>query len=246
MTIVALVFTLYLLLDEFDRDTRLLLTSLAILYWPLAYHFLDAQVQIFILLLLTLSMRCLTRQYDVLAGSILAIAGLLRVFPLIFLGYLLIRRRWTSLLAMLFTLVTGAAITLRLLGVTRALAFLRVMGPLSEQLKAPVAISLPALISRGFWLFDDTNWPLELARHITIGIACSRLLILAVRATTKNSTCALQTDKAFGLWAVTILLLTPTTRPYCMVLLFLPFAQLVSAAKTERCRRSGYASAVIL
>ena len=69
---------LFLLLNqECDLPSALLLAAAAVLYEPLASHFHFAQVQLTILLLLTLVMRSLRRGHEAAAGLALAVASLL-------------------------------------------------------------------------------------------------------------------------------------------------------------------------
>src|SRR5208282_217234 len=115
----------YLLLDHLpqDNDLRLSLVSLAILYLPITDNLVFAQTQIAILLLLTLFMRWMASGRFALAGSVVALAGLLKVFPIILVGYLLARRQWKAILYAGLVLVVGGLLTLGLIGVGRTLEF---------------------------------------------------------------------------------------------------------------------------
>jgi Glycosyltransferase family 87 len=81
---------LMLLRDHFDLMHGLLLTVITILYAPLVSHFHFGQTQILILLLLTLAMRWLRKRRDVAAGAALAMATLLRLYPLVLVAYLVL------------------------------------------------------------------------------------------------------------------------------------------------------------
>jgi Glycosyltransferase family 87 len=222
---------LFLLLDEFDLSGGLLLAALAIFYAPVTSHFHFAQTQILVLLLLTLAMRAVKNGHDAVAGATLALAGLLRVFPLIMVGYLLVCRKWFALLSMGLVLAAGVSVTSAFLGFGRTLSFLQLIFPLSQQLRAPVAISLPAAISRMFWLFkEQPSELLDLVRRITVLIACLFVVALTIRATaTRNRVNTVASGRVFGLWVVTMVLITPTAWPHYMVLLLLPFALLASS-----------------
>ena len=65
-----------------------------LLYSPLSDHIAFAQVQILILLMLVLAMRWLAIGREVAAGLMLALAAMLKAFPLVLALYLIITRRW--------------------------------------------------------------------------------------------------------------------------------------------------------
>jgi hypothetical protein len=223
---------LFLLLNqECDLPSALLLAAAAVLYEPLASHFHFAQVQLTILLLLTLVMRSLRRGHEAAAGLALAVASLLRLFPVIFVGYLLMRRKWQALFYMGLALAVGAAITWGFLGTTRAQGFFQMVDPLSRQLKVPANMSVAALVSRLFWRLAGPSHPsIELGRRMAVGLAEMVIMTLTILASAKRGWTADEDDAVFGLWVVTMVLLTPTTWGHYLVLLFLPFSLLAKAA----------------
>jgi hypothetical protein len=86
---------------------------------------------------------------------------------------------------------------------------------------------------------------LELLRHATVILAQLSVLAMTVRATLAESRgSADRHQRAFGLWVVTTVLLSPTAWVHYMVLLLIPFAQLIGAyAKTSsRALRLGLGS----
>jgi hypothetical protein len=98
LNVVALAVTLFLLLRPsrtgLSPPIGLTIAVMTILYDPVAMNFEYAQRQIVILLLLVVAMRAMERDYDWLAGIMLATAGLLRAFPLLLMVYLGLVRRW--------------------------------------------------------------------------------------------------------------------------------------------------------
>ena len=140
INVTLLMCVLWLLLRDLDWLDGLLLASLAIFYAPFTWHFQNEQAQILILLLLVLAMRWLRTGREAPAGIAVAVASLLRAFPLLLLGYLVVRRRWIALFYAAFGLLVGFAVTCAFLGISRSFAFFELVVPLSQQLKAPVAI----------------------------------------------------------------------------------------------------------
>ena len=100
-----------------------MLVALTILYPPVSRHFVCSQNKFFTLLTLVLMMRCMEDGYDGIAGLLLALAGLTRMFPFVIGGYLLIRRRWRVILyAAAGSLLLGA-ITFAFIGAANSLSF---------------------------------------------------------------------------------------------------------------------------
>jgi hypothetical protein len=96
LSFLAFGLSLYLLLrpasSGLDRSTVSILVALSVMYAPVGTHFLYGQSQTLIMLMLTIAMRAMKRGSDWAAGMMIATAGLLRAFPLLMIGYLLIRR----------------------------------------------------------------------------------------------------------------------------------------------------------
>jgi hypothetical protein len=99
-----------------------------------------------------------------------------------------------------------------------------------------VNVSLNAFVERGFVYFLKFPLPpsAEIARRIVTAI-CE----IAIVAFTYVSTAAPSADRdadsrAFSLWVVATVLLAPTAWYHYLVLLFIPFAQLASAASAGR------------
>ncbi len=111
LNVVALAVTLFMLLrlstTGLSPSMGLTIAAMTLLYDPVAMNFEYAQRQIMILLLLVVAMRAMERDYDWLAGIMLATAGLLRAFPLLLMVYLALARRWRTLRCAVISLVAG-------------------------------------------------------------------------------------------------------------------------------------------
>ena len=231
MNVAFLAIALYLLLDGLppDNDLRLALAGLAILYAPVTDNFFFAQTQILILLLLVLFMRWMKSGQYALAGLALAFAALIKVFPAIVLGYLLLRRQVKAIAYTGAFLVIGGVATFALVGVERSSHFLRAFPFLTspyffDQL---VNVSLAAIVSHLIWTISG-DARLEPVRQMAIVAADLALLALTVRATLRTSKRSNDGDEAvFGLWVVTTVLLSPTAWMHYLVLFLLPYAVLM-------------------
>jgi hypothetical protein len=114
LNLLTLVAAVAVLLNELAIDGRLFVTfaALAILYEPVSENLFWSQAQIMLLLLLALNLRWVRSGNDAAAGFSLALAGPLKVFPLLMLVHLRLRViAWTFI-----GLAAGGAITLLFVG----------------------------------------------------------------------------------------------------------------------------------
>ena len=255
MNIVFLATALYLLLDRLPKDTdlRLALLGLAILYAPITYNFYYAQTQILILLLLILFMRWLGSGRHALAGFMLALAALLKVFPAILIGYLLLRRQGKAIVYVGLGLIVGGVVTLTLVGVELSLHFFQVLPFLTSPywLSSSDNVALDAMVSRLFWFSANSDGPgVEFVRRAAVVTAELAVMALTVRATLGSSRLSDNSDEhVIALWIVTAILLSPTAWIHYLVLLLMPFAVLLRqrlyGGASLRSARLGQASYLI-
>lgn len=235
LNLIALCTAIILLLDEsrIGRRRALVLLPLIILYPPLIDHFAYAQCQLLILLMLVLMMRWMERGWDAGAGLLLALAVLLRAFPLILAGYFVLRRRWTVCRWLGFGLIAGAAATWAVVG-PRCLDFLYGARFASgyEFLALPVNVSVGAVVSRVFWYALGSHLsPALNATRASLAVAAELLIFgLTVRATVARNEWPDRDWRLFSLWIVATIMLSPTAWLHYMVLLFIPFVELAAAA----------------
>lgn len=228
---------LYLLLwpgySGLSGSMALALAGFAILFPPVGNNFAIAQSKMLALLPLAAMLRLMERRRDGLAGIMLALAGLIRVFPLLLGGYLLLTRRWRVLGYTVGATLVGAILTLVLMGVDNSLGFFSVVGSLGTErwLSETSNISLAAFISRILWTLSGGAHGslLELARRTSIVGADLLVLYLVVRATGFSGG-EDRDGRAFSLWVVAAVMLSPTAWFHYMLLLLIPFAQAASAA----------------
>ncbi|MEA2680215.1 MAG: alpha,2-mannosyltransferase, partial [Candidatus Binataceae bacterium] len=109
--------------SRLDRRQLISLCAIILLYPPLSNHIFFAQTQIIILLLLVTAMRSIEAKHDRTAGLAIAVASLLKVFPLVMIGYMVMRRRWRALLWTVFGLTAGTAAALFAFGLERNVSF---------------------------------------------------------------------------------------------------------------------------
>src|SRR5260370_7430075 len=92
--IVALFLSLFTLLTgrKILGRSKWAIIALIALYPPIAIHFSVASSKVFLLLCFALMMRCLEAENEIIAGFCLAMAVVLRGYPLLPAGYLICRR----------------------------------------------------------------------------------------------------------------------------------------------------------
>ena len=164
-----------------------------------------------------------------LAGSVLAFAGLLKVFPLILVGYLILRRQGKAIVYTGLGLILGGLVTFALVGIRRSLHFLDALPFLTspQWLARFTNLNLGAMVSHLLWI-GSADPGLDFARRVTVAIAGLTILALTVRATLRSSKLADNSDDhVIALWVVTAILLSPTVWMHYLVLLIIPFAGLV-------------------
>lgn len=225
-----------------DRAQSLSLCAIMLLYPPLSNHIFYAQTQVIILLLVVIALCALESDHDRRAGLALAVAGLLKVFPLAIAGYFVMRRRWRALGWLSIGLVAGMAATLIAFGVERNVSFVagtyltRSVGFLAR----PANVALGSFISRMFYYAagDVAMAPsLDWTRTLTVVAAEVTLIGLTMFATWRGATPAGgevdarggNASRSFALWVVAAIMLSPTAWIHYLVLLILPF-MLIAAA----------------
>jgi len=248
----ALAATLLLLLggdSGLDLRLKVAFAALAIIYYPIRVHFFWGQTQLVLLLMLLLASRWLERGREAAAGLILALAGLLKIFPLFIVGYLVVERRWRALFFTGIGLALGAAATVALFGLPNSLAF----GPrlanfaggrwpaVHGKTDSVELVSLGVFVSRLFAGVTGAHpgSALDWGRPLAVMLAALALVGMTVHATLARPAGRARGRRSFALWIVMAALLSPTAWLHYMVLLLVPYAGLaVAANRGEASRRA--------
>ncbi|MGH7780613.1 MAG: glycosyltransferase family 87 protein [Candidatus Binataceae bacterium] len=243
LNFVLLIASLWMLLAPAGAESRaaaLSLAALAFLYSPIDQVFIWGQTQIVLVFLLVLAMRSLGRgrRGDVGAGAGLALAGLLRAFPLLMGGYLLARRKWRALFWMVVFCVGGALATAAITGVARCFSWVRMIAWNSGFWQSSLAfnLGLAPFVSRMFWYaFGAPLSPaLELGRHLAVLVCAFAIVMLVWRTTPHRETEPDRDFRAYGLWIAAAIVLSPIAWPHYMALLLIPFATIAWCALEGR------------
>jgi hypothetical protein len=186
-------------------------------------------------------LRWMERGKDGAAGLILALASLLRAFPLLLVGYLILMKRWRVVAYTMVGLAVGGLITLALAGAGSTLSFILAPSYLTERWREalPGNIALGPTVGRMFWYFFGIHLgrTLEWARKATSLAAELALLGFTVKATVSRPSDDDPGGRLFALWIMAAILVSPTSWFYYLVLLAIPMVKLSAAAANETTSR---------
>ncbi len=242
---VALILAMVLIMRSAARLNRrqvISLCAIMLLYPPLSNHIFFAQTQIVVLLLVVVAMRSLESGHERTAGAAIAVASLLKVFPLLIAGYFLVRRRWRACVWTVAGLLAGGALTILAFGIERNTSFVAgtYLTRSAAFLARPANIALGSFVSRLFWYAAGTvalGPALEWMRMLTVVAAEFSLIALTVFATWPRADGVCEQpahivgigSRGFAVWVAAAIMLSPTAWIHYMVLLILPF-MLIAAA----------------
>jgi hypothetical protein len=193
-------------------------------------------------MLLVVMMRSMERGRNAIAGSALALATLMRVFPIAMAGYLVLTRRWRTLGYTVATLIVGIAITVTIAGVRNCIDFALSVPTISRDSwnMIPRDLAAQLFISRQLQsiLSSQGDSAVIIRRALTLSLDLL-LLVATVRATLSLPDGKDTHLLVFALWVATAIFLLPVAWDYDLVLMLIPFSQLaVLAARGEASRRA--------
>jgi len=237
----ALAIAMYLLLVHrrgLSRRTAWLLAGLILMSAPVNLNFYWAQSQLIVLALLAGAMRAMERERDGAAGLLIAAAGLLRAYPLLLVGYYVIRRKWRAVAFATAGVAAGVFVTVAALGLTQTLSFVHGASWLTDDylVKRVDNLSLGPFVSRTFWALTRTasGSSADWIRRASIAVADLIVLGLTIRTTLADENRGDPDWRIYSLWIATAIMLSPVGWHHYLVLLTIPFVQLVTSAAQGR------------
>ncbi len=237
----ALAMAMYLLLVRrpgLTGRTALLLAALMLMSAPVNLNFYWGQSQLIILALMVAAMRAMERERDGTAGLLIAVGSLLRAYPLLLVGYFVVRRKWRAVMFATAGIAAGGFGTIAVLGLSQTLSFIhgglwltdyRVVNRVDN-------LSLGPFVSRMFWSVTGTapGSSADWVRRATIATADAVVLGLTIRATLAEADRGDPDWRIYSLWIATAIMLTPVGWHHYLVLLAIPFVQMVASATDGR------------
>lgn len=243
LNLAALAIAIYLLVRRpgLDASTAWLLGALILAFYPVGWNFFWAQSQVLAMALLVMAMRAMEDERDGAAGLIVALAGLLRAFPFLLLGYFALRRNWRALKFAIVGAIAGGLITLAVLGFAQSLSFLNGARYVADRDRMifPFVISVAPFVSRMFWALFGSGSGLaaDWLRRAAIVAVDAIVLGMTVRATLVGVGRRDDNFRIYSLWIVASLLVSPIAWHHYLVLLVIPFVQIAIAASRDRASR---------
>ncbi|MFZ0889422.1 MAG: glycosyltransferase family 87 protein [Candidatus Binataceae bacterium] len=259
----CLVAALWLMLGRHSSrlppTTALVLAAFAILYPPTRANFAAAQSQILILLILALMMRLLESGYDASASLLLSGAVLLRAYPLLLVGYFVLKRRWKVVAFTVAGVLAGGIVTVVGIGPARAFSFLGAVGlaPSRNFLSLNAIGSLPPQVAHStdngsiqnamtmLFLLLYPRRSNQLATSIAARLTEVILLGLTLAATRSDTDDQAQEWPELCLWIAAMVMLPPISWEHYRVLLLIPYAQLVIAYNEGKAGRAALSMIVV-
>ncbi len=237
----ALAIAMYLLLAHrrgLSGRTGWLLAGLILMSAPVSVNLYWGQSQLIVLALMVGAMRAMERERDGPAGLLIALAGLLRAYPLLLVGYFVIRRKWRAVEFAMAGIAAGVFATVAILGLTQTLSFVHGASWLTDDYLVSRVdnLALGPFVSRTFWALTGTahgsssDW----VRRAAIAVADTVVLGLTIRATLADANRDDPDWRIYSLWIATSLMLTPVGWHHYLVLLAIPFVQMVASAADGR------------
>jgi len=235
LNLVALVVAIYMLLARrpgLEANTSWLLAGLILAFYPVDWNFFWMQSQVLVLALMVLAMRAMEDEHEGTAGLLVALAGLLRAFPFLLLGYFALCRKWRALEFAIAGAVAGGLITTAILGFAQCFSFFNGAAYVANWMVTPFAISAAPFVSRVFWaVCGSPRAPAaKTLLLVAIGAADAIILGVTVRATLVGIDRRDDNYRIYSLWIVASVLLSPIAWHHYLVLLVIPFVQMVVAA----------------
>jgi hypothetical protein len=214
------------------------IATLVLLCNPVRLQIVYGQWNAALLLLLTLAWCADRSGRNALAGFWVALAASLKIFPVFFLVYFAVRRRWRSVAACAFWLVAISLLTALVAGPGAYRDYVnRVLPTLTEFDAYGNNASL-----RAFWLKNFSSgahvfgltieplvhapWMAQAGTVVSYALLLAATLFLLNRSTAQADRSQRCGDLAFALTIVTALLLTPVCWDHYLLLLALPLALL--------------------
>jgi hypothetical protein len=202
---------------------------LLLLCWPLRSHLAQGQLATVLLLLVSGAWAADRSGREILAGTLLGAAAVLKLFPALLFLYFIFRHRWRAVAAGMACCAVLLAATAAVLGPAAYATYLREVPPfVTEWRSAWNNASLPGLWSKLFEPGTKGNGIVPLVynpalAHVLVVVSCSAVLFLVARATRQAQSLA-ERDGAFAAAVAAALLVTPVTWEHGFLLLLLPFA----------------------
>jgi hypothetical protein len=204
--------------------------GLALLWMPLQYHLIEGQLGILVAACVFTAWSRSRQRQNVWSGVLIGVASLVKLFPLLYFAYFLVRKRWLEFASGLLTFVLGVALTLAVVGWANTSGYVEHIAfqDTEEHGASLYNLSLWGAVGRLVRQGPFFQPVVNLGRVAVVPVLLTDLVVLGLvlwsvwraPATPEGE------DQAFALVCVAMLLLSPVTWQHGLVLLILPLAVL--------------------
>jgi hypothetical protein len=187
---------------------------------PVLVHFTWGQVQLPLLLLLTLAWLCLRRNRPAAAGALIGLAIALKLFPVLLLAPLFVQRRWRCVAAALGVAALALALSFAAVGWQQTVFyFAKVLPEVSKQNDMYDNYSVAVVLKEWMSYAFPSDLVANLLRLVFLGLVC----LAALRR-------PLAADQALALGATGLFWLPPLVWSHYFVLACLPLFDVLMRA----------------
>jgi hypothetical protein len=202
--------------------------GLALLWTPLQSHLAEGQLGMVIAACVCTAWFRSRQRESVWSGVLIGLASLVKLFPLLYFAYFLVRKRWLELVSGLLTFSLGLALTLAVVGWPDVSAYVKQVAfhDTDEHGASLYNISLWGAVGRLVRSGRYFQPVVDLGRLAVVPVLLTDLVVLGVVLWDVRRALVTREgeDHAFALVCVAMLLLSPVTWQHGLVLLILPLA----------------------
>jgi hypothetical protein len=206
---------------------RILIIGLAWMYYPFLGHIALGQLSLLLSLLVIGAWGLQRHHHEKIAGALLGVACLIKLFPGIFLLFLILRRRFKAALTMVTVIIVGWLSTILIIGPEDVLLYVTQMAKMDAETNAvfPLNLSITGVFGR---LFSAGPWVQPIISNPRISIWLTfffslGLFILWIMQTWKMEKTIMGDDRAYAVTLLAMMLISPITWEHAFVMLVLPF-----------------------
>jgi len=224
-----------------DVWQSVLVTGIALCWYPFLAHIALGQLSILLTGCIFLGWCCLRRGWDWLAGVLLGVASALKLFPALLVLYLILHRRWKALSGFIVSTFCCFVLPLSVMSPEDYWRYFVDVTPrnFAGCVLFPANISIAGAINRllvnGPWVQGLVNRP-ELVEPFTIVFNLVVLIVLLNRILhlPKNH---FGSDFVFSYSSIAMILISPISWQHAFPLLLLPFGLLFKGLQGRRPRK---------
>jgi hypothetical protein len=218
-------------------EWSLVLIAGALAWYPFQVHIALGQLSLFITICIIGAWASLKKHKDITAGVLIGIAALIKLYPLLIIGFLVLSRHWKAAWSALLVFLGGILLTWTLVGRDDFLNYFLTIAPNNgrEYATFPINASLSAAAGRtflnGHWVSPMIHSP-ALATIVYLAAASLVLLFTGIYVL-KTRQQPQGVDIGLAMTCVGMLLVSPITWEHSFSILLLPFGLLLQAILTR-------------